>query len=194
MLWLYGIAYAAFCAGIWRYRGSDLRRKHPIIGEKGVLYSLIGLGAGGLALVQGAALWASAATFVWVSLMIWCFAAPGVGLLFRAITGLPVGSEVEIPILDKIASKFYDKNGNEDDVRSWATVWGTMRGMFIFPLFAGLAFLYAWWAALFGLPGMAMGLIYRLSGVVWRERSVELAEVLVGFFIVGVPIGVVILA
>lgn len=195
MLWVYGIAYALFCAGIWRYRGSDARRRHGLIGEKGMLYALIGLGAGTLAYVQGAGLVVSIATSAWVFLMTWLFAAPGVGIMFRAITGLPIGAEEEIPLLDRAADKLFDRNGDETEVKNWATFWGTLRGTFVIPLFLGLAFVYAWWAALLGLPGMAMGLIYRLSGIVWRKYAVELAEILVGFLIIGLPIaGVIILA
>lgn len=70
----------------------------------------------------------------------------------------------------------------------WGTLYGTLLGAFMYPLFVGLAGLLTPWAAVFGLSCLSQGLIYRASGAVYR------AEYAVGAGVIGGSLALTLIA
>lgn len=53
---------------------------------------------------------------------------------------------------------------------NWGVLYFTLRGLYIYPLFAGLGYLLTPWAYLIGLAGVLQGVLYGTSSLVlWAE-------------------------
>lgn len=50
--------------------------------------------------------------------------------------------------------------------REWGMIYGTVRGMFLYPLFIGLASVLTPWALIVGLFCLMQGIVYRFCGLV----------------------------
>ncbi len=80
----------------------------------------------------------------------------------------------------RLADRFYTPTDSAASRKRYGTVYMTLRGAPLYPLFAALAFLTTPWAAVIGLGCLLQGVCYRLAGLSGEDHAVPRAELLFG--------------
>lgn len=172
------IAVIAACALINVLRGQGFLPRIASSSMTGTVMGLYALSLGLSTLDIGIA-----STITTLGVLVW--RTPGWGKYFSAIHGRDSELEREIAWIDKagywlIPPRRFTAMAN----RLRGTFQMALRGLFLYPTFACMAFFFDHSALLLGLLSCLQGPIYFLAGrIVREERAVALAEVIMGAMI-----------
>lgn len=119
---------------------------------------------------------ADAALYGWAvvtaGMAVW--AVPSNGEEFMALTGQDKRDYTKYEwiaaVCDRVVGVTPSTTLTLAQCRNWGTMYGTVLGTFLFPMFGVLAFLLTPWAALIGLTCLLQGLVYRYSSTVLKAE------------------------